>query len=66
MSKVILKLSNGEEINLSESLEGFKETYLDEDGFFKDPYIELELVDMKNEPSILIFTNQIATIQEEK
>ncbi|WP_431029707.1 hypothetical protein [Lysinibacillus sp. LZ02] len=66
MGSVILHLSNGEKIEMADSLEEFKNEYLDEKGYFKFGYIEIELNDIKGEPSFLVFTDQIVAVLEEK
>lgn len=62
---VIIRLSNGEKYQMNSSLEEFNSEYLDERGFFKVGYINIKLEDMKSEPTIFIFTNQIVAVEEE-
>jgi len=63
---VILRLSNGEKIDMKVSLEEFEEMYLKDDGCFHSGYIRFVLNEGKEELSELIFTNHIVSIEEVK
>ena len=63
---LILRLSNGEKIEMKASLEEFEEMYLRDDGYFHYGYIRFVLNDGKEELSELIFTNHIVSIEEVK
>lgn len=63
---LILRLSNGEKIEMKASLEEFEEMYLKDDGCFHSGYIRFVLNDGKEEQSELIFTNHIVSIEEVK
>ena len=63
---LILRLSNGEKIEMKASLKEFEEMYLQDDGRFHSGYIRFVLNDGKEEQSELIFTNHIVSIEEVK
>ena len=63
---LILRLSNGEKIEMKASLKEFEEMYLQDDGRFHSGYIRFVLYEGKEEQSELIFTNHIVSIEEVK
>ena len=63
---LILRLSNGEKIEMKASLKEFEEMYLQDDGRFHSGYIRFVLNEGKEEQSELIFTNHIVSIEEVK
>lgn len=63
---VILHLTNGQKIEMDASLEDIEEMFLDDDGYFNFGYIRSFLKDKKGEPSELVFTNHIVSIEELK
>lgn len=63
MARTIIFLSNGEKAFINVSFDEFEEKYLDAEGNFVVPALRI-----KNEfdRRSVIFTNQIASIEEEK